>query len=403
MPQFNYVAVDKKGSRTKGQVEAPSEAEVRVLLRAQQLRPVRIFKSGVTQIDLAKVVGGSGASIADVLMFTRQMSILINAGIPLIQGIEIIEGQIREGSMKKTLMSMRERVGSGSFLWESMRAYRTTFPDIYVSMVRAGEASGSLDTILKRLIRYLEDGEKLRKMVIGALIYPIAIVSVGIIVIIVMLYYVIPQFETLLKDSGQALPAPTQFVVDASHFVQNYILFILGGIVGSILAFRSYAGTKEGRVVIDHFSLKLPMFGELLRKVAIARFTRTMQTLLSSGINLLDALDICKEAIGNKTIEAALGKMKSEVEQGKTLSSVIARNPLFPNMVAQMVTVGETTGNLDKMFEKIADFYEEDIQNFVGGLTKLIEPFILVVLGGIVGGLMIAMYLPIFTMAGGVQ
>jgi type IV pilus assembly protein PilC len=269
-------------------------------------------------------------------------------------------------------------------------------------MVRAGEASGSLDTILKRLIKYLDDAYKLKKLVQGAMIYPIAITIVGILVVIVMMIYVIPKFEELLKSSGQELPGPTQVVIDMSHFVQHNILYIIAG--GALLFYltRRYAKTEEGRSFFDHYSLKLPVFGPMLLKVAVSRFSRTMQTLLSSGINLLDAIDICRDAIGNKTLADSLTQMRAEVEQGKTLGAIMTKMPIFPSMVVQMVTVGESTGNLDKMLERVADFYEDEVQTLVSNLTKMIEPFVLVFLGGMVGGLMIAMYLPIFKMAGGV-
>ena len=400
MPQFNYVAVNKIGERVKGMVDAPNEAEVRVVLRAQALRPVRIFKAGALNFDLA-AIGGNSVSDQDVLLFTRQLSILISSGIPLVQGLDIISGQITSAGMKRIVLSIKEKISGGSFLWESMKPYSEAFPDIYISMVRAGEASGALDLILKRLIKYMDDAYKLKKMVQGAMIYPIAITVVGLGVLIIMMVFVIPKFEDLLKGAGQELPMPTQVVIDVSHFFQRNILYIIFGIAASIWGMRAYYKSDEGRNFCDYYSLKLPLFGPMLLKVAVARFSRTMQTLLSSGINLLDALDICKDAIGNRTLAETLTKMRSEVETGKTMAAIMAKMPIFPSMVVQMITVGENTGNLDKMLDRIAEFYEEEVQALIGNLTKLIEPFVLVFLGGMVGGLMIAMYLPIFKMAGG--
>ncbi len=400
MPQFSYVAVNKIGERIKGVVDAPNEAEVRVVLRAQALRPVRIFKAGALNFDLA-AIGGSSVSDQDVLLFTRQLSILISSGIPLVQGLDIIAGQITAAGMKRIVLSIKEKISGGAFLWESMKPYSDAFPDIYISMVRAGEAAGALDLILKRLIKYMDDAYKLKKMVKGAMIYPIAITVVGIAVLIIMMVFVIPKFEDLLRGAGQELPAPTQLVIDMSHFFQRNILYIIGGMAGAVWGAGAYYKSEEGRSFCDYYSLKLPMFGPMLLKVAVARFSRTMQTLLSSGINLLDALDICKDAIGNKTLAETLGKMRTEVETGKTMAAIMAKMPIFPSMVVQMITVGENTGNLDKMLDRIAEFYEEEVEALIGNLTKLIEPFVLVFLGGMVGGLMIAMYLPIFKMAGG--
>ena len=402
MPQYNYVAVNRSGEKIKGTMVAPNESEVRVALRSQQLRPLKIQQPNLLEFDLAKILDlGGSTSQADLALFTKQLSILITSGIPLIQGIEIIEGQLQNPAMKRVLGSLREKISSGSFLWETMKAYPKTFPDLYVSMIRAGEASGALDTILKRLIKYLDDAEKLKKLVKGAMIYPIAIILVGFVVIMVMLTYVIPKFEALLSSNGQELPEVTRFVINASHFAQKNFLTIIGGAVLFGYLFKRYISTKEGRAVFDHYVLKVPLFGPIILKVSVARFSRTLQTLLSSGINLLDAIDICKEGVGNESIANQLDKIKKEVEQGKTLSATMSKALIFPSMVVQMITVGETTGNLDKMLERIADFYEEEVQNLVGNLTKLIEPFVLVFLGGIVGGIMIAMYLPIFKMAGG--
>jgi type IV pilus assembly protein PilC len=404
MAQFSYLAVNKAGERVKGTIDAPSEAEVRVMLRSQSLRPVKIDKPGALEVDLVKLGGifSGRPKDTDVLIFTRQLSILISSGVPLLQGLEIIAAQIESPAMKETILALREKISGGSFLWEALKPYEKTFSEIYINMIRAGEAAGALDTILQRLIQYLDDAYKLKKLVKGAMIYPIAITIVGIVVVIVMMVYVIPKFEDLLKGAGQELPAPTQFVIDASHFIQHNLIYMMGIGAALTVIIKKYLGTEEGRTFFDHYVLKVPLFGAILLKVGVARFARTLQTLLTSGINLLDAMDITKDAVGNKTISATMAQMKSEVEQGKTLAGVMAKMPIFPNMVTQMVTVGESTGNLDKMLERVADFYEEEVRDMVGNMTKMIEPFVLVFLGGMVGGLLIAMYLPIFKMAGGV-
>ncbi len=403
MPQFDYIAVNKKGEKLKGTLDVPGEADVRVFLRSQQLRPVKISKTSAMNVDLGALLSGGSqkTTSVDVLVFSRQLSILIGSGVPLVQGLDIIGQQMASPGMRMVVNSIKDKLQGGTFLWEAMASHKKTFSDIYVNMVRAGEASGALDAILKRLIKYMDDAEKLKKIVKSAMIYPIAVVSVGTLVMIGMLVFVIPKFESLLKGNNQELPLPTQIVINASHFVQNNILFIIGGIVGTIFLVKTYVSTPEGRRVLDYNLLKAPLFGDLLNKVAVARFSRVMQTMLVSGINLLDALDICKSAIGNKIMEENIEKIKSEVEQGKTLSTIMAKVGFFPPMAVQMVAVGENTGNIDKMLEKVADWYEEEVESAVGNLTKLMEPIILVGLGGMVAGMLIAMYLPVFKMAGG--
>lgn len=402
MTQYAYTATNKAGEKVKGMISAPNELEVRVVLRAQNLRPVKISKAGALDVDLSKFLKlGSGVSQTDLILFTRQLSILISSGVPLVQGLDAIIPQIQNSTMKQTVMSIKEKVTGGAFLWESLKAHKDIFPEIYTSMVRAGEAAGALDAILKRLIKYLEDANKLKKIVQGAMIYPIAISIIGVGVVIIMMVFVIPKFEELLSSAGQELPEATRIVIAMSNFFQRNIMLILGGIAMTIAIVQRYLKSEEGRAFFDNYVLRVPLFGQLLLKVAVARFSRTMQTLLSSGINLLDAFDIVAPTVGNQTLSEELKKMRIQVEEGKTMSGVMAKSKTFPSMVTQMVTVGENTGNLDKMLDRVADYYEEEVQNLVGNMTKMIEPFILVVLGGFVGGLMIAMYLPIFKMAGG--
>lgn len=402
MAQFTYTAVKKTGERVQGNVDAPNENEVRIILRAQQLRPVKISKPSALEFDLAKLFAlGSGIKDVDVILFTRQLSILLSSGIPLVQGLDIISGHVKNPKMKSLILTMKEKIVGGSFLWEALSTYKDVFPHFYISMIRAGEASGAMDTILKRLTKYIEDTYKLKKLAQSAMIYPAVISAVGIAVIVLMLTFVIPKFESMLKSGGQELPGPTQFVIDLSHFMQSYFLFLIGGTAIAVVLVFKYLKTQEGKSFFDNIILKIPLFGGIILKVAIARFARTMQTMLSSGVNLLDAIDICRDSIGNKTLEENIAKIRVEVEAGKTLSQILAKMPIFPSMMTQMITVGESTGNIDKMLERVAEFYEEEVQNLVAGLTKLIEPMVLVVLGGSVGGLMIAMYLPIFKMAGG--
>jgi type IV pilus assembly protein PilC len=305
--------------------------------------------------------------------------------------------------MKGIISTLKEKVSSGTYFWEALSGYPKVFPKLYIALIRAGEASGSIDQMLKRLSRYLEDNERLRKMLKSAMMYPIIVVSIAVGVIALMLIFVIPTFEELLKTSGQELPGPTQFVITMSHMLVDNIVYILvGGGTAGYLVFR-YIRSDEGRAFLDRALFRAPLFGDLMQKGGVARFSRTMQTLLSSGVNLIDAIDICKATIDNAVLEEAVGKIRADVEGGKTLGTVVAKLGVFPKMAIQMISVGESTGNLDKMLEKIADFYEEEVETIIGGLTKLIEPIMLVFLGTAVGGLMVAMYLPIFKLAGGAE
>ncbi len=399
MAQFKYIAIDASGNKIGGSVDAPSEAEARFALRAQQLRPLKLDQASVLQFDLAKLFG-SGVSDDDVLWFTRQISILISSGVPLLQSLEIISNQIKSDAFRTVILSIREKVTGGSFLWEAMKSQVGVFPAIYISMIRAGESAGAMDAVLKRLNKYLEDAKKLKSMFKTALIYPSAVVFVGSGVMAIMLVFVIPKFEELLANSGQTLPTLTQWVVYSSRFAVKYFaLFVAAFVIGGYLLVR-YLKTDEGRAFFDHYILRVPVLGDIVLKIALSRFSRTMQTMLASGIPLLDAMDITRDALGNKTISDQILHVRSEVEQGKTMSAVMTRIPYFPSMLIQMIAVGENTGNLDKMLEKVSDFYDEEVSNAIGAMTKLIEPLVLVVLGTLVGGILVAMYLPIFDMAG---
>ncbi|MFL5815446.1 MAG: type II secretion system F family protein [Bdellovibrionia bacterium] len=409
MPIFVYTGVDRQGKQVKGELEATNEGEFRMALHAQGVRPksISLARGGgaAAKFGIKTARGGDlnrvRIPVPIVVLFTRQLQLLISSGIPLVQGLEILIEQSNHPGMRDVLSQLREKVSQGSYLWETMGAYPKAFSNLYVSLIRAGEASGSMDQMLKRLSKYLEDEDRLKRMIKGAMMYPIIVTCIGIGVMVVMLVFVIPKFEEMLKQSGQQLPVVTQFVIDMSHFVQHNFLFLAGGVAGLIYAYKAYVATKEGRTVKDRIVFNSPIFGVLAQKSGVARFCRTLQTLLSSGVNLVDAIDICRNAADNAILEDAIGRIRAEVEGGKTLGAVLLKMDVFPKMAAQMVMVGESTGNLDKSLDKIADFYESDVEVFVGGMTKLIEPIVLVVLGGMVGGLMIAMYMPIFTMAGG--
>lgn len=402
MPEFKFQGIDKAGKKVSGQIDVPHEGDLRMHLREQGIRPIKISKAGAS----TTVAGLFGQGVLKVpiealVIFTRQLQVLIGSGIPLVQGLEILLDQSSNVSLKIIIEAVREKISQGSYLWESLSAYPQVFPKLYIALIRAGEASGSMDQMLKRISRYLEDSDRLKKMVKSAMMYPIIVFSIGAGVVALMLIFVIPKFEEMLTSAGQELPGPTKLVIGMSHFLVNNIMTILGAVGFSIYIIRRYLNSTEGRALTDRILFRMPLFGPMSQKSGVARFARTMQTLLSSGVNLIDAIDICKATIDNAVLEDAVSKIRAEVEAGKTLGAVIAKLEVFPKMAVQMIGVGESTGNLDKMLEKVADFFESEVETLVGGMSKLIEPLVLVGLGGMVGGIMIAMYLPIFKLAGG--
>ncbi|MCM2321635.1 MAG: type II secretion system F family protein [Oligoflexia bacterium] len=404
MSEYTYEGIDKTGKRITGKVDAPTEGDLRMMLRGKGIRPTRIDKGTRLTDTRAKVAPGAnigGVPNENLVLFTRQLQLLISSGVPLLQGITLLHEQSLHPTFKKILGTIKEKVSQGSYFWETLAPYPRVFPRLFVALIRAGESSGSLDQMLKRLTKYLEDAEKMKRLVKSAMMYPIIVISIGIGVIGIMLVFVIPKFEDMLSSSGQKLPAFTQAVIDTSHFVVNNALFLFGGLFFGAYMLVRYVRTSEGRAVMDRVFYQLPIFGGLMQKAGIARFCRTLQTLLMSGVNIIDAIDICRATIDNAVIEEPVRKIRAEVESGKTVGMVMSKYDVFPKMAVQMIQIGESTGNMDKMLEKIADFYDSEVEVTVGGMSKLIEPFILVFLGGTVGALMIAMYLPIFKLAGG--
>ncbi len=401
MAEFEYSGVDKAGKKVSGRLEAVNDGELRMALRGQGIRPTQVSLVGAKKAGFLGAAKVGKVPLDVLVVFTRQLQVLISSGIPLVQGLEILTEQVTNANLRTIILTLKEKVSQGAYLWESLSAYPRVFPKLYVALIRAGEASGSMDQMLKRIARYMEDLDRLTKMLKSAMMYPIMVISIGVGVVSMMLIFVIPKFEEMLKSGNQELPVPTQIVINLSHFLVNNILFI---IVGGVLFFfmqKTYFESPEGRAAKDRFLFRMPLFGPLAQKGGVARFTRTLQTLLTSGVNLIDAIDICQTTIDNAVLEDAVGKIRAEVESGKTLGAVVGKLGVFPTMAVQMIGVGEATGNLDKMLEKVADFYEGEVETTVAGMTKLIEPLLLVFMGGMVGGIMIAMYLPIFKLAGG--
>lgn len=399
MPIYVWQGQDRKGAIQKGETEAPGEAAVQAQLRRMQIKPTKIKKKPKDLFENVSFLQPKVQS-ADVVVFSRQFATMIGAGLPLIQCLDILQSQQENKTFKKILKEIKENVEAGSTLAEALGKYPQTFDDLFVNMVAAGETGGILDTILDRLSAYMEKAMKLKKQVKSAMTYPVIVLIIAVLVIGVILVFVIPVFEKMFADFGGALPAPTQIVVSLSKFVKGNILYMIGAVVAFVFAFRRFYKTEKGRVLVDGYMLKLPIFGMLLRKVAVAKFTRTLGTMVSSGVPILDALDIVARTSGNKTVESAIFKVRWAISEGQTMAGPLAESGVFPSMVCQMVAVGESTGALDAMLSKIADYYDDEVDAAVDSLTSMIEPFMMVFLGVTIGGLVISMYLPIFKMAG---
>ena len=406
MPEFHYTAADRAGKRIEGKMEAANEGELRMNLRGQGLRPIKISsQSSLAQADIGtyfnNLLGGGGTVPPERLMnFIKQLHVMITSGVPLIQALELFHDQETHPMMKQILATSKEKIKSGTFLWETFAAYPKVFERVFVSLIRAGESSGSLDVMLQRCGKYLENSYRLKKLIKSSMTYPITVVCIATGVVAMMLLFVIPKFEEMIVTNGGELPAPTKFVINLSHWFGHNIVFILVffGVFGYLA--RAYVNTDEGRIVVQRLMIRIPIFGDLIKKGGVAKFSRTMATLLSSGVPMVDSLEICRNTSEHIAFEDAVSEMKKEIELGSTVSTAMHRQKVFPKMATQMVSVGENTGNMDKMLERVADFYEEEVQDSVQNMMKLIEPFMLVFLGGTVGGIMIAMYLPIFQMAG---
>jgi type IV pilus assembly protein PilC len=401
MPVYIWEGKNRKNEAQKGEFEAASEEAVRAHLIRLRIAPTRIKKKPK---DLLANVSWAQPKVtqADVILFCRQFSTMIDAGLPIIQCLDILHQQQENKTFKKILKDIKDSVEGGQTFAEALKKYPAQFDDLFVNMVAAGEAGGILDTILQRLSTYLEKAARLKKRIKGAMTYPAITLVVAVIVVAVIMVFVIPVFEEMFTDFGSALPAPTQIVVDLSRFVRDQILYMIGAVAIFAFAARRVLKTEKGRSLFDRYILNLPVFGLLLRRVAVAKFTRTMGTMLASGVAILDALDITAKTAGNKTVEAAIYKVRQGIAEGRTMSEPLAETGVFPAMVCQMISVGESTGALDTMLVKIADFYDEEVDQAVENLTSAIEPVMMVFMGVVIGGLVVSMYLPIFKMAGAV-
>ena len=396
MPTFEWKGT-RGGQAQSGVLTADSKVAAEAMLRRQRIEAPSIKEKG-KEIAIPKFGGGVPPTL--VAIFTRQFSVMIDAGLPLVQCLEILGSQQENKTMKKALIQIRQDVESGSNLADAMRKHPKIFNDLYTNMVAAGEAGGILDTILQRLAQYIEKAVKLNSQVKSAMIYPVAVISIACIVVAVILWKVIPVFAALFKGLGATLPMPTVIVIALSNFIADFWWLIAIVISGSIYALRQYHSTEKGRRVLDGLMLKMPILGMLLRKIAVARFCRTLSTLTASGVPILDGLQITARTAGNAIVEDAIMATRKSVEEGKTISEPLGDTDVFPSMVVQMIAVGEQTGALDTMLSKIAEFYEDEVDAAVAGLMKLLEPVLIAFLGVAIGGIVIAMYMPMFTLIG---
>jgi len=398
MPVYTYRGTNRAGAAVSGEQSASNKADLINLLRRQQIKVSKLSEKGK---EFSLPTFKAGVNAKDLAVFTRQFSVMIDAGLPLVQCLEILAGQQENKTFESVLTTTRASVEGGSTLSAAMRQHEKVFDALYVNLVEAGEAGGILDTILQRLANYIEKNVKLKRAVKSALVYPVAVLLVAGGVITLLLWKVVPIFATLFLGLGVDLPLPTRIVIALSNFIGSIFgLMILVVFIAMAVALKLWHGTEQGRFILDGTLLKLPLVGILLRKIAVARFTRTLGTLISSGVPILEGLDITARTAGNAVIEKALGQVRKALEQGKNLADPLKETNVFPGMVTQMIGVGEQTGAMDAMLQKIADFYEEEVDAAVKDLLAALEPAMIVFLGVVVGGIVISMYLPLFSLIG---
>ncbi len=399
MPIFLWSATTKKGESKKGETEAADEAAVKGLLRRQGYKDITVKKKPK---DLFENVAFMQQKVTekDVVVFCRIFSTMISAGLPLIQCLDLLGRQEQNKTFSKVIGTIKADIEGGSTLTDALRKYPDIFDALFVNLVAAGEVGGILDVVLGRLSGYMEKALKLKGQVKGAMSYPIIVLVIATAIVAGLLIFVVPTFQKMFEGMGGALPGPTQFLVDVSQACQKYWFHAIVSVMALRFGLKKYYATEKGTLFFDALILKAPIFGPLLKKVAVSRFSRTLSTMMQSGVSILEGLDIVSRTAGNKIIENALVKTKQSISEGRTIAEPLAETDIFPGMVVQMIAVGEATGALDAMLEKIADFYDDEVDAAVAGLTAMLEPLMMMILGPIVGFILIAMYLPIFKAAG---
>jgi len=399
MDVFVWEGRSRKGTIERGEISAANEAAVRSALRRQQIQAIKIEAKPKDLLQGLRFARRKKVKEKDIVVFTRQFATMIDAGLPLVQCLQILASQQDKVTLKDILLKVKADVEAGSTFADALRKHPSVFNELYCNLVTAGETGGILDTILNRLAAYIEKSMNLKKKVKGAMVYPLAVLLIAMVVVVGMLVFVIPVFQKMFADMGGTLPAFTQLIINLSDFMRRYFLLVGAVLVGLYLGFKRYYKTETGQVTVDAQLLKLPIFGPLIRKVAIAKFTRTLATMLSSGVPILECLEIVARTSGNKIIEKAILTTKMSIGEGKTIAEPLGTSRVFPPMVVQMISVGESTGALDSMLSKIADFYDDEVDAAVANLTSMLEPLLMVFLGGAIGAIVVAMYLPIFQMA----
>ncbi len=399
---FEWKGKNPKGRKVKGELEAETSEQVKQNLQRRKITPTLVRKKPKDLFENVKFLQPK-VNENDVIIFSRQFSTMIDAGLPLLQCLDILQSQQDNPTFKKNLKKIKESVESGETFADALKKFPKVFNELFINMVAAGEAGGILDVILNRLSNYMEKMAKLKRQVKGAMTYPIITLIVAVIVVAIILVFVIPVFSEMFSSFGSSLPTPTLIVVAISNFTIHNIGYILGAIFAIVFLLRRIYANPKGRIFMDELFLRLPVIGLLIRKVSVAKFTRTASTMLSSGVSILEVLDIVAKTSGNKIVEFAIQDVRSGISEGRSMADPLLESGVFPSMVCSMIAVGESTGALDTMMEKIADFYDDEVDQAVKNLTDMIEPFMLVFLGVVVGGLVISMYLPIFKMAGAIQ
>ena len=395
MAIWNYKAVNQGGKEISGSMESPTKIDVEKQLLKHRLRVIKVSKK---PMEISLTIG-TGISGQDIARFTRQFSAMNSAGLPLLQCLDILKEQAENPNMARVLKQISAKIQGGSGLAESLAMHPKVFPELYVHMIAAGEAGGILDSILLRLAEYQEAAERLKRKIKSAMMYPIIVMIVAVVVVAVLLVFVVPVFTKMFEAGGKALPAPTQIVVSMSEFLQNYIVYMIIAIIGAFWALVQYNKTNDGKYNLDKIKLALPGIGVLETKSCVARFTRTLGTLLSSGVSIIDALQVTGKTSGNKVLERGVMKTVESISGGNTIADPLKETGIFPPMVIQMISVGEKTGGLPDMLLKVSDFYDEEVDAAVDAMTSMIEPLIIVFLGVVIGGLLVAMYLPMFGLA----
>ncbi|MBI5056246.1 MAG: type II secretion system F family protein [Nitrospirae bacterium] len=390
---FKWTGKSAKGAVVKGELTAGSMEEVKGYLRKQRITPTSVTQKGKPLFSAF----GAKVTDKDLVIFTRQFATMIGAGLPLVQALDILSKQTENPGFAKSIGEIKSDVEGGSTFADALRKFPKVFSDLYTNMVAAGEAGGIMDTILVRLASYIEKAQKLKRKVKGAMVYPSVVITVAIMVIVIIMVFVVPTFAKMFTTLGGTLPMPTQIIIDLSKFLGGIGgLIMFGSIIATIVSIVQFRRTETGQMVTDRIILRLPVVGILFRKVAVAKFTRTLGTLISSGVPILDGLNITAKTAGNRVIEKAVMEVRQGVSEGRTIAEPLTQSKVFPPMVTQMIAVGESTGALDNMLGKIADFYDEEVDQAVGNLTSMIEPVLMIFLGGTIGFIVVAMYLPIF-------